>query len=242
MRVFMSKMLEELFKEETDEKTENLIETFEKAGGEVDYVFLSIKKTGINDRYLLSRKAVVHAMEILAGRLDEQYLFHLKLSKEERNKLFKIVIHNREPAGKVISLAEFFGPFFDTEKNMLLFAGITEQYTHYYYYPGQVENKENSMSVDIQPFRKLYTYHTIGYAGAFTAPPYNLKMNKTEINELFVAFNDILFNGETPYIVLWENDWSNYFDKGKSWWGGYMWSLLFEQSNRCVVIGASAID
>ena len=93
--------MEELFKEEIDEKTEHLIETFEKAGGEVDFIFLTIKKAGINDKYLLSQRAVVNAMTILARRLDEQYLVHLKLSKEERSKLSLMIEDYEKQLGEL---------------------------------------------------------------------------------------------------------------------------------------------
>ena len=43
-------------------------------------------------------------------------------------------------------------------------------------------------------------------------------------------------------ILSWNDDWSNYFDDGKEWWGTACWSVYDRRADTFTVIGASLSD
>ena len=45
-----------------------------------------------------------------------------------------------------------------------------------------------------------------------------------------------------PLVMAWSTDWSNYFEAGKEWWGAFYWTILLEEKQEIIVIGASATD
>ena len=78
---------------------EEKIEYYERMGGELEYVIFEYNDKEIEDTYELCQRAAVLGIKILGDRLDDYYLNILKLSLEEREKLFKIHIHNTKPNG-----------------------------------------------------------------------------------------------------------------------------------------------
>lgn len=56
----------------------------------------------------------------------------------------------------------------------------------------------------------------IPYWYAFLEPPYGVPYLTSD----FIKFNDVLFpfKDETE-VYRWNDDFSNYFDDGKEWWG-----------------------
>lgn len=77
------------------------------------------------------------------------------------------------------------------------------------------------------------------YWFAFLEPPYGTHYLKTD----FIAFQDILFpNRETIEVYRWNDEFSNYFDAGKEWWGTGLWTAYDAANKLFVVIGASLTD
>ncbi len=77
------------------------------------------------------------------------------------------------------------------------------------------------------------------YWYAFLEPPYGTPYLKAD----FIRFNDILFpNRKVLEVYRWNDDFSNYFDAGKEWWGTGLWSAYDRKTGTMVVIGASQTD
>jgi hypothetical protein len=83
-----------------------------------------------------------------------------------------------------------------------------------------------------------------GYKTAFFVPPHGLQGSADEHQRLFSQINRHLFGScpEQAEIYLWSTDWSNYFDDGNEWWGAFYWTISPADSQRLIVIGASATD
>jgi len=82
-------------------------------------------------------------------------------------------------------------------------------------------------------------------------PPYTLydhsskrRVSEDEATELFHAINREVLGGLTPESVIfqWPDDWSNYFDSGKEWWGCFLWTLAKPGLGRVIVVAASTTD
>lgn len=60
----------------------------------------------------------------------------------------------------------------------------------------------------------------------------------------FARLNAALFPQGTYGLTVfsWSTDWSDYFDDGHEWWGAACWSVYDAETERYVVIMASATD
>ena len=81
----------------------------------------------------------------------------------------------------------------------------------------------------------------MNYWLAFSGPPYGIPYSEEDFRKI----NDLLF--PIPFrkdleIFSWNDDFSNYFDDGKEWWGTALWSIYDKWMNRFVIIGASLTD
>ncbi len=142
----------------------------------------------------------------------------------------------------------------ETHKNAVMkaFEIIGKRYDDYY--DVQVEKMEATLS-DIEELLKLpdddyynkrtecnrgvYIPDIIPYWYAFLEPPYKVQYLTGD----FVEFNDILFpNKQDVEVYRWNDDFSNYFDDGKEWWGTGLWSAYDKATRNIVIIGASITD
>ena len=79
--------------------------------------------------------------------------------------------------------------------------------------------------------------HPIGMS--FLEPPYGVPYLTSD----FVKFHDVMFPfKESTIVYRWNDDFSNYFDDGKEWWGTGLWSAYDKITNIFVIIGASQTD
>lgn len=77
------------------------------------------------------------------------------------------------------------------------------------------------------------------YWFAFLEPPHG----NTYLNKDFITFNDLLFpNKYHCEVYRWNDEFSNYFDAGKEWWGTGLWSIYDYIDGTMVIIGASLTD
>lgn len=94
-------------------------------------------------------------------------------------------------------------------------------------------------SVDEFLSTKTSKYGDLSYWHAFHEPPYSTPYTESD----FKRINSMLFSdSESIEIYLWNDDFSDYFDDGKEWWGTALWSVYDFKKNRFVVIGASLTD
>lgn len=88
-------------------------------------------------------------------------------------------------------------------------------------------------------FRETPTH--MNYWLAFSEPPYGVPYTKEDFRKI----NHILFpilDRSYLEIYSWNDNFSNYFDDGKEWWGTALWSIYDKWMNRFVIIGASLTD
>ncbi len=81
----------------------------------------------------------------------------------------------------------------------------------------------------------------MNYWDAFSYPPYPTPYDENDFDKL----NHMLFpqqHREDFEIYSWNDEFSNYFDDGKEWWGTGMWSIYDKHLNRITVVGASLSD
>lgn len=77
------------------------------------------------------------------------------------------------------------------------------------------------------------------YWFAFLEPPYGVPYT----TEDFMKLNQVLFPfPDSLEVYAWNNEFSNYFDDGKEWWGTGCWSAYDPVTTIFVVIGASLTD
>lgn len=74
-------------------------------------------------------------------------------------------------------------------------------------------------------------------------PPYGLRCSEHERTAYMRESITRLFDNDVGDfdIRAWSDDWSNYFDLGKSWIGTYLWTAL-HPDGRAIWIGGSVLD
>ena len=81
--------------------------------------------------------------------------------------------------------------------------------------------------------------YLIPYWFAFLEPPHGNSYLKKD----FIEFNESLFiNKNHCEVYRWNDEFSNYFDAGKEWWGTGLWSVYDPLERTIVIIGASLTD
>ncbi|MDE6221624.1 MAG: hypothetical protein K2G51_14590 [Lachnospiraceae bacterium] len=80
----------------------------------------------------------------------------------------------------------------------------------------------------------------MNYWLAFFNPPYPIPYTVEDFRKI----NHMLFpvSQKDLEIYSWNDDFSDYFDIGKDWWGTAMWSVYDKAMQRYVIIGASLSD
>ena len=82
--------------------------------------------------------------------------------------------------------------------------------------------------------------HECEYLSAFADPPCGSHYGHEEFKRL----NMLLFpNGtEDTEVYSWSDDWSDYFEDGREWWGCMYHTVYDKSTDRYIVIAASATD
>lgn len=79
----------------------------------------------------------------------------------------------------------------------------------------------------------------IPYWYAFLEPPHG----NSYLTKDFTEFNMLLFpDRNNCEVYRWNDEFSNYFDAGKEWWGTGLWSVYDCITGLMVIIGASLTD
>lgn len=99
-----------------------------------------------------------------------------------------------------------------------------------------------SKDISYDEYKKLKyrsIYNPRPYWSAFLEPPYDIPYTMEDFKKL----NKVLFPFlDSLELYVWNDDFSNYFDDGKEWWGTGCWSVFDKKTNIFVVIGASLSD
>lgn len=91
----------------------------------------------------------------------------------------------------------------------------------------------------IKKERNFSVSNPIPYWYAFLEPPHGTPYRISD----FVAFHDMLIpSREDVDVYRWNDDFSNYFDAGKEWWGTGLWTVYDKKERVMIVIGASLTD
>ncbi|MGY3777090.1 hypothetical protein [Isobaculum melis] len=89
-------------------------------------------------------------------------------------------------------------------------------------------------------YQRVDAEYEESYCYAFTYP--STGENPTGRKD-FKKLNQLLFPNQQDLIIYrWNDDWSDYFDAGKEWWGTFYWTIYDPSTNRMTVIGASTTD
>lgn len=92
---------------------------------------------------------------------------------------------------------------------------------------------------DFEKARSYTVTPQIPYWYAFLSPPQRTPYKASD----FIEFNKTLFSDTSDIEVYrWNDDFSDYFDAGKEWWGTGLWTVFDKTSDTMVVIGASLTD
>ena len=147
-------------------------------------------------------------------------------------------------SGKEISVQDFMGWQYEEVSGRVkilcydLLNPKTKGYDLYFYY-NEKEVIENALSITQEDKRQ------IGFVYAFLDPPYSFMCGKTifEKGNFFLDFCRLLFTDISQIEVYrWSTDSSNYFDKGKEWWGAFFWTVYNPYWDRYIGIIASETD
>ncbi len=209
-------------------KQQAVINKFDELLVELEMVAFAIEGD-VEDVYELSKQAALQGMETLAQRMEDYY----ESKKEEIIERFPTYDYSSryqikisgEPVGELISFDQLVG--FDYRNEWL----------------------------DVTDYRGKELAHAI------LEPPYNIKIEidaelnskdyyaiktkkYTEIYRLFL--DDFLLFSEfqqSDFVIYrWSDDWSNFFEAGKEWWGTYFWTVYNRKNNTIMVFGASETD
>lgn len=79
------------------------------------------------------------------------------------------------------------------------------------------------------------------YWRAFSEPPYGIPYSRNDFHKINHSLFPVQFRSDLE-IYSWNDDFSNYFDDGKEWWGTAFWSIYDKWMKRFIIIGASLTD
>ncbi len=100
--------------------------------------------------------------------------------------------------------------------------------------------KSNGYSLPSEEIDKKDIPDKMNYYLAFFDPPYGTDYTIQDFRKI----NQLLFpvSQEDLEIYEWNDEFSDYFDDGKDWWGTALWSIYDKTLKRFVIIGASLSD
>ncbi len=79
------------------------------------------------------------------------------------------------------------------------------------------------------------------YWQAFSEPPYTVPYTREDFHKINHLLFPVQFRNDLE-IYSWNDEFSNYFDDGKEWWGTALWSIYDKWMQRFIIIGASLSD
>ncbi len=184
------------------------------------------------------REAAIAAMKIISSRCTADLLRNCP----ELNPFnaFQIRIDpGTELMGKEISFEQFVGSGYDFNKNEL----------NLFTYDGRFKtSNHNNHGI---AFALLCPPHGLRVTPPSLAPTFSKAygLDETRFLEGIIAdfFQEFLFCKSAEEhshleIYEWSDNWSNYFDAGKEWWGTFYWTIFNKNNRTITVIGGSTTD
>ena len=177
--------------------------------------------------YEVSKEALVEAMKIFENRLSEY--FKRRFPNKDRYNYFQIeLLPSPEPKGELIRFDVFIGQSFDFKKDKV---NVTS-YNH---------------GLAYALLNPPYGLQNTGIEGKLNTLKY-LKSKQEVFTKLLTEFLTKMLDiqdiqkADKMIIYKWSDDWSNYFDAGKEWWGTYCWTIYNPYNNIITVITGSSTD
>ena len=219
---------------------------FEREGGIIDFRISQLnteqEDTPYQKHLAVARQTLISVAEQVNMYLD---CMVAKL-KKNRRELFTMDYDFGvlEDSGKEISVQDFMGWQYEEVSGRVkilsynLLNPKTKGYDLYFYY-NEKEVIEKALTIDQEDKGK------IGFVYAFLDPPHSFMCGKTifEKGNFFLDFCRLLFTDISQIEVYkWSTDSSNYFDKGKEWWGSFFWTVYNPYQNWYIGILAATTD
>ena len=210
-------------------------EKFKGLGCEIELCVFNIPKDSCLD-YKLHLEASTEGMKIFKYRYEDNW--KKRNGDLDINKYFNIkIFEEKTPKGEKISIPIFLGKGYDIKNRSI----------DLYEYSNDIRINKNDIN---------------GLAYALLDPPHGLyitdpnekwspeygKHEQLKLTELFHIFIKETFEinnlEHTNHLEVykWSNDWSNYFDAGKEWWGTFYWTILNKKRSEIIIIAASSTD
>ncbi|MHA1383078.1 MAG: hypothetical protein ACTSR3_04870 [Candidatus Helarchaeota archaeon] len=241
-----------LIEKQISDELRRTLERYKELNGTITYVILKYDDENVENIYRLCQAAAIEGLKTLKKHDEEFYKTHGYSKESIKQNLRMYDIFNEFPKGEILTIEEFFGPYFDIEKKKLIVRGRHKDFLNTYFYVDAEEKEENKIfdviSVDKLPnydrLCEIYKY-SAGYAKCFIEPPYGFRAEKLVINQLFLDLNRFLFYDfkyPLTHIYLWDENCSRYFKPGMEWWGAYLWTVLIQEKKEIVIIAASSTD
>lgn len=200
-----------------------------------------LKHRKVSDPGHLAKAAAIEGMRTFDRRVLDDY--RKRNPDADFSQLWESsFIEGEEPVGKRIEIDRFFGDGYDVESgNVKLF-----RYGDDFKSRGNVPSSLGS-----------------GFVYALYDPPYGFtppdnqggtpwsKENSRLLEEAQTRFlkrilKEFAISGSAkPYeqvIYSWSDNWSNFFEAGKEWWGTFFWTILHLERREVTVIAASSTD
>lgn len=205
-------------------------------GAVLDTVIFDTGKLS-NNIYAVSKNAAKNGIEILGKEFET----HFKLTNPnvDVGEFFKFrILPDEELQGEEISFTNFIGEGYHLETG-----------------------KVNVFSYDRE---QKIIHHKVenGLAKALINPPYSLQFRRSEdfasknyeeneslfFSEIIKSYLNKILHVYWPSdsnflkIISWSDNWTNYFDDGKEWWGTFCWTIYDSRKNIITFIAASSTD
>ena len=219
---------------------------YEREGGVIDFRIFQLdtelEDTPYQKHLAVAQQTLISVAEEINTHLDRM----AAKSKINRKKLFTMDYDFGilKDSGKEISVQDFMGWQYEEVSGRVkilsynLLNPKTKGYDLFFYH-NEKEVIENALTIDQEDKGQ------IGFVYAFLDPPYSFMCGKTifEKGNFFLDFCRLLFTDISQIEVYkWSTDSSNYFDKGKEWWGAFFWTVYNPYWDRYIGIIASETD
>ncbi len=218
-----------------------LLDRYKAIGGVVEYVVLEVNPSGDVSIERLHRDAAVAGLKVVQRRTDEWAESVSRTQRIPRSRIFRMtldLVKAKQIAGTPISHEKFLGPRYDFHRRGLIVRGKGEFLNEFFF------NSNDPTPDNIIPPDAIDNGIGVGYAYAFSSPPYGVRVSAEETAELFEKINAFVLGGisSSSVIYRWPTGWSNYFEAGDEWWGSFPWTFANPGTSNVVTLAASATD
>ncbi|MEM0997891.1 MAG: hypothetical protein AAGN35_12450 [Bacteroidota bacterium] len=194
----------------------------------------------IKDIYELAKGAAIAGMRVFQAR-NEAKMQRFNPGAHPSEYWQIKFIEGEEPVGKRTDPLEFCGRGYRAEERRVQLFGYGSNYTSRY-----EEDEAAPKGLVSAMFNPPYGFRVPGLAADLPWTAENAtalaQAQTVFLHRFLAAFNIQLQGTPRPSIYAWSDNWSNFFDAGKEWWGTYYWTLIHHEESRATVIGASSTD